>query len=102
MSTAKKLKLGLPKGSLQEATIELFKKAGIRIYPTERSYYPSTDDDELIPAINHRVGAGRSKFNTRGSASSEFRPGYAVGRVRGFAGLPHSNECTVTVGNGTS
>ena len=42
-----KLKLGIPKGSLQEATLELFKKAGIRIYPSERSYFPSSDDDEL-------------------------------------------------------
>ena len=42
-----KLKLGLPKGSLQESTFELFKKAGIKIYPSERSYFPSSDDDEL-------------------------------------------------------
>jgi ATP phosphoribosyltransferase len=43
----KKLKLGFPKGSLQESTIELFKKAGIRINPSSRSYFPSTDDEEL-------------------------------------------------------
>lgn len=43
----KKLKLGLPKGSLQESTIELFRKAGIRIYVGERSYKPSCDDEEL-------------------------------------------------------
>lgn len=42
-----KLKLGFPKGSLQESTLELFKKAGIRIYPTERGYFPNTDDEEL-------------------------------------------------------
>lgn len=42
-----KLKLGLPKGSLQEATIELFKRAGIRVRASERSYFPSTDDEEL-------------------------------------------------------
>src|SRR5947209_5363592 len=47
MSTAKKLKLGLPKGSLQEATIELFKRAGVRVYASERSYFPTSDDDEL-------------------------------------------------------
>lgn len=45
--TAQKLKLGFPKGSLQESTLELFKKAGIRITPTERGYFPTTDDDEL-------------------------------------------------------
>ena len=43
----RKLKLGLPKGSLQESTIELFKRAGIRVRASERSYFPSTDDDEL-------------------------------------------------------
>ncbi len=43
----KKLKLGIPKGSLQESTIELFKKAGIRISSTDRSYFPSSNDDEL-------------------------------------------------------
>lgn len=41
------LKLGLPKGSLQETTLELFRKAGIRIYPSERSYFPPCDDEEL-------------------------------------------------------
>ena len=43
----KKLKLGIPKGSLQEATIELFRKAGIRVFPSERSYFPACDDEEL-------------------------------------------------------
>lgn len=43
----KKLKLGFPKGSLQESTLELFRKAGIRIYAGDRSYFPSCDDEEL-------------------------------------------------------
>jgi ATP phosphoribosyltransferase len=43
----KKLKLGFPKGSLQESTLELFKKAGIKIQAGDRSYFPSCDDDEL-------------------------------------------------------
>jgi len=42
-----KLKLGLPKGSLQEATIRMFKKAGFYIGVSERSYFPSIDDDEI-------------------------------------------------------
>jgi len=42
-----KLKLGLPKGSLQVPTMELFRKAGIRIYVGGRSYFPSCDDPEL-------------------------------------------------------
>ncbi len=44
----KKLKFALPKGSLQKSTIEVFNKAGIKIYlNNERSYYPSSDDNEL-------------------------------------------------------
>ena len=42
-----KLKLGLPKGSLQESTFELFKRAGMKIYVGSRSYFPVCDDDEL-------------------------------------------------------
>ncbi len=41
------LKLGLPKGSLQESTFRLFKKAGFNISANERSYYPAIDDPEL-------------------------------------------------------
>jgi ATP phosphoribosyltransferase len=44
---AKKLKIGLPKGSLQESTFELFKKAGWNIKARSRSYYPSVDDAEI-------------------------------------------------------
>jgi len=43
----KKLKIGIPKGSLQESTITLFKKAGYIITVRTRSYYPDIDDDEL-------------------------------------------------------
>jgi len=42
-----KLKMGLPKGSLQEATRELFRRAGYSIVFGERSYYPSIDDPEI-------------------------------------------------------
>ena len=41
------LKLGLPKGSLEAATIELFKKSGWKITTSSRSYFPSIDDDTL-------------------------------------------------------
>ena len=48
MARAKKiLKLGLPKGSLQESTTELFRKAGIRFHATDRSYFPYCDDEEI-------------------------------------------------------
>ena len=42
-----KLRLGIPKGSLQDATIELFKRAGFEIQLGSRSYFPSVDDEEL-------------------------------------------------------
>ena len=42
-----KLRLGLPKGSLQESTIELFARAGFNIYASPRSYFPTIDDPEI-------------------------------------------------------
>jgi ATP phosphoribosyltransferase len=41
------LKLGIPAGSLQEATAELFRRAGYRIAFSARSYYPTINDDEI-------------------------------------------------------
>ena len=41
------IKLGIPKGSLERATIELFAKAGWKISVSERSYFPSIDDPEI-------------------------------------------------------
>ena len=41
------LKLGLPKGSLQESTLKLFKKAGYNVSVDSRSYYPVVDDVEI-------------------------------------------------------
>jgi ATP phosphoribosyltransferase len=42
-----KLRLGLPKGSLQDATIQLFARAGFNIYVNPRSYFPAIDDPEI-------------------------------------------------------
>jgi len=42
-----KLKLGIPKGSLQDATVQLFARAGFNIYVSTRSYFPSIDDPEI-------------------------------------------------------
>jgi len=47
MSDAPTLKLGIPAGSLQEATGELFRKSGYKITFASRSYYPSIDDPEI-------------------------------------------------------
>src|ERR1700759_1948396 len=44
---ANKLKLGLPKGSLQDATLALFARAGWNIYASGRSYFPAIDDAEI-------------------------------------------------------
>ena len=44
---ADKLRLGIPKGSLQDATIALFQRAGWNIYANGRSYFPSIDDNEI-------------------------------------------------------
>jgi ATP phosphoribosyltransferase len=41
------LKLGLPKGSLQESSLQLFRRAGYEINVSSRSYFPSIDDDEI-------------------------------------------------------
>ena len=41
------LRIGLPKGSLQESTFELFRRAGIKIFADKRSYRPSSDDPDL-------------------------------------------------------
>ena len=47
----KKLKIGLPKGSLQEATVKVFERAGFKIYISGRSYFPTIDDQEIEPVL---------------------------------------------------
>src|SRR5271165_3703647 len=42
-----KLRLGIPKGSLQEATLSLFTRAGLRVYTSARSYFAATNDPEI-------------------------------------------------------
>ena len=52
MEKNKVLKLGLPKGSLQEATFKMFRKAGFNVsLPNERSYFPSINDIEIKPVL---------------------------------------------------
>jgi ATP phosphoribosyltransferase len=46
-----KLKLGIPKGSLEVNTIELFKRAGWRITADSRSYFPDIDDEEIACSL---------------------------------------------------
>ena len=44
---SEKIRLGIPKGSLQDATVALFARAGWNIYADGRSYFPSIDDKEI-------------------------------------------------------
>jgi len=50
-SPKKTLVLGLPKGSLQDSTFDLMKKAGYTVHAASRSYFPSIDDSELTPRL---------------------------------------------------
>ncbi|MFA6471602.1 MAG: ATP phosphoribosyltransferase [Candidatus Latescibacterota bacterium] len=54
-----KIKLGLPKGSLQESTFDLFKKAGYRIRLSDRSYIPNIDDPEIEGLLIRAQEMGR-------------------------------------------
>src|SRR5260370_35424751 len=42
-----KLKLGIPKGSLGNATVDLFRRAGFQITVSSRSYFPAIDDPDI-------------------------------------------------------
>ena len=53
------LKFGIPKGSLEEATVELFRKAGWKITTASRSYFPSVDDDEMKCSLIRPQEMGR-------------------------------------------
>ncbi len=48
---ARQLKLGLPKGSLQDATVRLMERAGFKVAISERSYRPAIDDPEIAPML---------------------------------------------------
>jgi len=50
-AASQRLTIGLPKGSLQEATVKLFDRAGFKVLISERSYTPSIDDPELAPML---------------------------------------------------
>ena len=54
-----KLKIGIPKGSLQESTLRLFKNAGYTIKMAERSYVPAIDDPELEGLVIRAQEMGR-------------------------------------------
>src|SRR5437762_2883991 len=64
----KLLKLGIPAGSLQESTGELFRKAGYKITFASRSYYRATDDPQ-----GQAAAAGRR--HCRGHGDRQLAPG---------------------------
>jgi len=53
------LKLGIPKGSLEDATVELFAQAGWTIRSRSRNYFPSIDDDEITCSLVRSQEMGR-------------------------------------------
>lgn len=59
MTSERILKLGLPAGSLQRATIELFDKAGLHVSDSKRSYFPAIDDGEIQPVYLRAQEMGR-------------------------------------------
>src|SRR5438270_4572191 len=58
-------RIGMPKGSLQEATFNLFKKAGWDFRVSTRSYQPVVDDDELEPEIPTRSEEHTSELQSQ-------------------------------------
>ncbi len=59
MSAERVLKLGIPAGSLQKATVDLFAKAGFSISDSRRSYQPAIDDEEIQPICLRAQEMGR-------------------------------------------
>ena len=59
MTSERILKLGLPAGSLQKATVELFDRAGLHVSDSRRSYFPSMDDKEIQPVYLRAQEMGR-------------------------------------------
>jgi ATP phosphoribosyltransferase len=60
MSAKKLLRLGLPKGTLQETTLRLFALAGFQVSATSRSYYPEIDDPEIECMLIRAQEMGRT------------------------------------------
>ena len=80
-----KLKLGIPKGSLENATIDLFRRAGYAITTSSRSYFPAIDDpevecmlirvqDAVLHVARHLLGADEHALDLGIVDSREIRP----------------------------
>jgi ATP phosphoribosyltransferase len=93
------LKLGLPKGSLQDSTVQLFQRAGFNIYVSSRSYYPAIDDPEieclLIRAqeMARYVADGVIDAGLTGQDwIAEYAAGHGAGRVVPVADLIYAKQ----------
>ena len=75
-----KLIVGLPKGSLQEATYTLFKKAGFNISGGSRSYFPSVDDEDLEMRLLRPQEMSRYVEQGMLDAGAQEGPGLVVAR----------------------
>ena len=113
----KRLKLGIPKGSLQNATIALFKRSGWKINVNGRSYFPEINDDSIECAIcraqemsryveNGNLDAGLTGKDWIAENGSDvrvvedllvFRPRRCIGQVLRKSPASHSNAVTVQI-----
>src|SRR3989338_5818665 len=84
------LRLGLPKGSLQEATVRLFERAGFKLHISERSYRPSIDDPELAPMLLRAQEPGRAGGGGGGGGGRGISPPRGGGAPKGERGGPRS------------
>src|SRR6188508_3303030 len=97
-----KLKLGIPKGSLQDATIQLFARAGFNIYVSTRSYFPAIDDPEIecmliraqemaryVSDAEHELGDGRTGVLT--SIADLIYAKQSFGKVRWVLAVPEES-----------
>ena len=64
------LRLGLPSGSLQQSTIELFGRAGYRVNIAERSVFPRIDDDKLSAVFFRARKSAATSSTTSSTAAS--------------------------------
>lgn len=70
-----RLKLGIPKGSLQQATIDLLRKSGWQVNANERSYFPSIDDPDILVRWCERKRCRVTSRTARWIAASPARIG---------------------------
>ena len=70
------LKLGLPKGSLEKPTFDLFEKAGYDIQGASRSYRPQIDDSELRARLLRAQEIGRYVHKAFSTAASLAKTGW--------------------------